>query len=241
VRATRPFAQHAPLIGITKGENVTSDRRSSREPVSHNTIDPRSRSHCDPCPRNGLKVRDEGVETARSVITRRQVSPWFDQADSQGLACRVRVVELRQTWKRCGGRRRRLPPGDIRDGGGSAVWGAPAPWQRRNLWDERSCRFTVGCAEEHRLRRESRNQEQLAAPGRHEDGDGEESRRTCTWQPLGLLTTVKPPALRERHDSLISCSTSRHFFCNSPRTTLEPKPRNPLRAFRRWAHQSLRC
>ena len=21
------------------------------------------------------------------------------------------------------------------------------------------------------------------------------------WQPLGLLTTVKPPALRERHDS----------------------------------------
>jgi hypothetical protein len=89
VRATRPFAQHAPLIGITKGENVTSDRRSSREPVSHNTIDPRSRSHCDPCPRNGLKVRDEGVETARSVITRRQVSPWFDQADSQGLACRV--------------------------------------------------------------------------------------------------------------------------------------------------------
>jgi hypothetical protein len=24
-----------------------------------------------------------------------------------------------------------------------------------------------------------------------------------TWQPLGLLTTVKPPALRERHDSQI--------------------------------------
>ena len=23
------------------------------------------------------------------------------------------------------------------------------------------------------------------------------------WQPLGLLTTVKPPALRERHDNRV--------------------------------------
>ena len=59
---------------------------------------------------------------------------------------------------------------------------------------------TVGCAEEH-LRRESRNQEQLAIHGRDEDGDFEESRRTCVWQPLGLLTIVKPPALRGRYDS----------------------------------------
>ena len=59
----------------------------------------------------------------------------------------------------------------------------------------------VGCAEEP-LRRESRNQEQLDSHSRDEDRDFEESRRTCIWQPLGLLTTVKPPALRERHDSV---------------------------------------
>jgi len=58
---------------------------------------------------------------------------------------------------------------------------------------------TVGCVEEH-LRRESRNQEQLDIQGREEDGDFEESLRMVIWQPLGLLTTVKPPALRERHD-----------------------------------------
>ena len=50
------------------------------------------------------------------------------------------------------------------------------------------------------MRRSSRNQEQRDAPGRDEDGDFSESLRTCIWQPLGLLTTVKPPALRERHD-----------------------------------------
>ena len=65
---------------------------------------------------------------------------------------------------------------------------------------------TVGCAEEH-LRRESRNQEQLDIHGRDEDGDFEESRHTCIWQPLGLLTTVKPPALRERHDSQSATNT----------------------------------
>ena len=58
---------------------------------------------------------------------------------------------------------------------------------------------TVGGDEEH-LRRSRRNQEQLDIQGRDEDGDVSESRRTCLWQPLGLLTTVKPPALRERHD-----------------------------------------
>ena len=60
---------------------------------------------------------------------------------------------------------------------------------------------TVGCEEEH-MRRESRNREQLDAQGRDADGDCEESRRTSIWRPLGLLTTVKPPALRERYDSL---------------------------------------
>jgi len=58
---------------------------------------------------------------------------------------------------------------------------------------------TVGCEEEHR-RRSIRNQEQLDAQGRDEDGDFSESLRTVIWQPLGLLTTVKPPALWERHD-----------------------------------------
>jgi hypothetical protein len=57
----------------------------------------------------------------------------------------------------------------------------------------------VGYEEEH-LRRDLRNQEQLDIQGKEEDGGGEESLRTCIWQPLGLLTTVKPPALRERHD-----------------------------------------
>ena len=50
------------------------------------------------------------------------------------------------------------------------------------------------------MRRSIRTPEQLEAPGRDEDGDVSESLRTCIWQPLGLLTTVKPPALRERHD-----------------------------------------
>ena len=58
---------------------------------------------------------------------------------------------------------------------------------------------TVGCAAEP-MRRSIRPPEQLEAPGRDEDGDVSESLRTCIWQPLGLLTTVKPPALRERHD-----------------------------------------
>jgi hypothetical protein len=57
----------------------------------------------------------------------------------------------------------------------------------------------VGCEEGH-LRRYLRNQEQLAIQGRDEDGGCKESLRTFIWQPLGLLTTVKPPALRERHD-----------------------------------------
>jgi hypothetical protein len=58
---------------------------------------------------------------------------------------------------------------------------------------------TVGCEAEH-MRRSRRNQGQRDIPSRDEDGDFEESLRTCIWQPLGLLTTVKPPALRGRHD-----------------------------------------
>ena len=62
---------------------------------------------------------------------------------------------------------------------------------------------TVGCEAEHR-RRERHNQEQLDAQGREEDGDFKESLRPGIWQPLGLLTTVKPPALRERHDLAVA-------------------------------------
>ena len=71
---------------------------------------------------------------------------------------------------------------------------------------------TVGCAAEP-MRRSIRTPEQLEAPGRDEDGDVSESLRTCIWQPLGLLTTVKPPALRERHDSHWPASHS--DFCPS--------------------------
>jgi putative transposase len=58
---------------------------------------------------------------------------------------------------------------------------------------------TVGCEEE-QMRRSLCTQEQRDAQGRDADGDFSESRRTVSWQPLGLLPTVKPPALRERHD-----------------------------------------
>ena len=66
-------------------------------------------------------------------------------------------------------------------------------------WARKDAVSTVGCAEAP-LRCESHNQKQLDIHGRDEDGDVEESLRTCIWQPLGLLTTVKPPALRERYD-----------------------------------------
>ena len=65
---------------------------------------------------------------------------------------------------------------------------------------------TVGWEAEH-LRRSLRHQEELAIQDRDEDGDCEESLRTCIWQPSGLLTTVKPPALRERHDFALSSPT----------------------------------
>ena len=58
---------------------------------------------------------------------------------------------------------------------------------------------TPGCEEEPK-RRSSRHQEQLDAQDRATDGDCSESLRTFIWQPSGLLTTVKPPALREGHD-----------------------------------------
>jgi len=49
------------------------------------------------------------------------------------------------------------------------------------------------------MRASSKPQEQLDAQG--SDEPGECSRRhNAPWQPLGLLTTVKLPALRGRYD-----------------------------------------
>jgi putative transposase len=70
------------------------------------------------------------------------------------------------------------------------------------FWAREYAVSTVGCEEEH-LRRSIRNQEQLDAQGRDEDGDFSESLCTCIWQPLGLLTTVTPPVLRECHDKVV--------------------------------------
>ena len=62
------------------------------------------------------------------------------------------------------------------------------------------------------MRCSRRKQEQLDAQGRDEDGDFEESLRTGIWQPLGLLTTVKPPALRERHDLQVYSKINLYFL-----------------------------
>src|SRR5262245_33514800 len=58
---------------------------------------------------------------------------------------------------------------------------------------------TVGFEEE-QIRASSKHQEQLDAQGSDEPGEFS-LRNNEPWQPLGLLTTVKPPALRGRYDS----------------------------------------
>ena len=60
--------------------------------------------------------------------------------------------------------------------------------------------MSTGGFEEDQMRRDIRDQQQLDAQGKDEDGDFSDLLCALTWQPLGLLTTVKPPALRERHD-----------------------------------------
>jgi putative transposase len=57
---------------------------------------------------------------------------------------------------------------------------------------------TVGF-EEAQIRASIKPQEQLDAQGSDESGEFYERDRG-PWQPLGLLTTVKPPALRGRYD-----------------------------------------
>jgi putative transposase len=58
---------------------------------------------------------------------------------------------------------------------------------------------TVGF-EAAQIRAYIKHQEQLDAQGSDESGEFSE-RDKCPWQPLGLLTTVKPPALRGRYDA----------------------------------------
>jgi putative transposase len=112
----------------------------------------------------------------------------------------------------------RIPPqyavaevvGDIKGQAASAV-ARPCGGRKRNcngepFWARGYAVSTVGFEEEP-IRRDIRHQEQLDAQGRDEDGDCSESRRTLSWQPWGLLTTVKPPALRERHDCLNHCGS----------------------------------
>ena len=59
---------------------------------------------------------------------------------------------------------------------------------------------TVG-VEEAQMRASIQHQEQLDVQGSDESGEFSQRDRG-PWQPLGLLTTVKPPALRGRYDSL---------------------------------------
>jgi putative transposase len=59
---------------------------------------------------------------------------------------------------------------------------------------------TVGF-EEAQMRASIQQQEQLDAQGSAEPGEFS-LRNNKPWQPLGLLTTVKPPALRGRYDSV---------------------------------------
>ena len=81
--------------------------------------------------------------------------------------------------RQCGGRQRHLH--------GARCWA-------------RGYAVSTGGCEEEPMRASSKPQEQLDAQG--SDEPGECSRRhNAPWQPLGLLTTVKPPALRGRYDS----------------------------------------
>src|SRR5262249_55207451 len=66
------------------------------------------------------------------------------------------------------------------------------------FWARGYAGSTVGC-EEAPMRASIKPQEQLDAEGSDESGEFSQRDRG-PWQPLGLLTTVKPPALRGRYD-----------------------------------------
>jgi len=76
--------------------------------------------------------------------------------------------------------------------------------RQRNLngerfWARGYAVSTVGFEEE-QIRAYIKHQEQCDAQGSDEPGEFS-PRHNKPWQPLGLLTTVKPPALRGRYDS----------------------------------------
>jgi putative transposase len=107
-------------------------------------------------------------------------------------------------------RRLRLPPKDAvaavmgsSTGQSASAVARPCGGRHRNCHGARfgargAAVATVGCAEEQR-RAASKPQEPLEAQGSEESG-AFSHRDRCSWQPLGLLTTVKPPALRGRYD-----------------------------------------
>src|SRR6266581_3361656 len=67
---------------------------------------------------------------------------------------------------------------------------------------------TVGFEEE-QIRASIKHQEQFDAQGSDEPGEFS-PRHNKPWQPLGLLTTAKPPALRGRYDfSRLICKVTR--------------------------------
>ena len=84
------------------------------------------------------------------------------------------------------------------------------------FWARGDAVSTVGF-EEAPMRASIKHQEQLDAQGSDESGESSQRDRG-PWQPLGLLTTVKPPALRGRYD------------CTETGVSLTV----PLRATARW-------
>ena len=75
------------------------------------------------------------------------------------------------------------------------------------MWARGYAVSTVGVEAEQR-RASLKHQEQLDAQGSEEPG-AFSRRNNEPWQPLGLLTTVKPPALRGRYDVCRACSYTR--------------------------------
>ena len=108
----------------------------------------------------------------------------------------------------------RIPPkyavaevlGDIKGKSAIAVarqcGGRQRNFHGERFWARGSAVSTVGFEVE-QIRASIKQQEQLDAQGSDEPGEFS-LRNNEPWQPLGLLTTVKPPALRGRYDSKVN-------------------------------------
>ena len=75
--------------------------------------------------------------------------------------------------------------------------------------------------EEEQMRASIKHQEPLDTQGSEEPGEFS-LRHTGPWQPLGLLTTVKPPALRGRYDFAIPLFPSNAVDSQHERSLLGP-------------------